>query len=105
MKKRTMWPTVISIVVIVGVLAGGWWFARDTQWWQDLTGTEEAAEELPSNLSDVIPTAVVTRSNVADEGELTGRLRFQDRIEFVHRVDVTETIITEEVITLSLIHI
>ena len=98
MKNRSA-SAAIVIVVLVGLLAGGWLLARNTQWWQDLAGTEEAADELPSNLGDIIPTAVVTRSNVADEGELAGRLRFQDRIEFVHRVDPTETVIVEEVTT------
>ena len=34
---------------------------------------------------------------MADEGELDGALRYQDRVNFVHRVDPTEMTVTQQV--------
>lgn len=94
---RSALRTIGVLLLLVAVLGVGWFFVRDTQWWSDLTETDTAAEELPSDLTEVLSTATVTRSNVADEGELDGSLRYQDRVDFVHRVDPIETTVTQQI--------
>ena len=94
---RKLLPTLLTLGVLGALLAVGWWFARDTDWWQDLVGGDDAGEEVPSDLTDVFETAVVTRSDVADIGELDARLVYQNEVELAHRVDPTETTVTQTI--------
>ena len=94
---RKLLPTFLTLAVLGALLAVGWWFARDTDWWQDLVGGDDAGEEVPSDLTDVFETAVVTRSDVADIGELDARLVYQNEVELAHRVDPTETTVTQTI--------
>lgn len=96
-KTNTALRTILPIAGALAVLVIGWFFVRDTAWWADVTESAEAAETLPSDLTNVLSTATVTRANVADGGELTGAFRYQDRVEFVHRVDPIEVTVTEQV--------
>ena len=82
-----------SILVLIVVLAGGWLFVRDTQWWADLTESETATE-IPTDLTEVFNTAIVERADVSDEAELGGELRYQDAIDFVHRIDPVISFVT-----------
>jgi hypothetical protein len=91
---RTVLRSFAALAVIGGLLFGGWWFARDTQWYADLTADDEQAAELPSDLTEVFDTAVVTRGDVADLGELDARLVYQDEVLFTHRVDPIEVTTT-----------
>ncbi len=94
---RKLLPTVATLAVLGALLAVGWWFARDTAWWQDLVEGDESAEEVPSDLTDVFETAVVTRDDVADIGELDARLVYQNEVVLAHRVDPVETTVTQTV--------
>ncbi len=90
--------SVLGLAVVAALTFAALLFLRDTTWWQDLTAGDDAAlDELPSDLTQVLPTAVVTRSNVVDEADLVGVLRYEDEVEFVHRIDPVETIVTQQI--------
>jgi hypothetical protein len=87
-----------GVLIVGGLAAIGWSFARDTVWYQELTGTT-SADEVPSDLTEIFETVVVTRADVADVGELNARLIYEDEVRFVHRIDpvlVTTTSIVGE---------
>ncbi|MFT7474874.1 MAG: peptidoglycan hydrolase-like protein with peptidoglycan-binding domain [Verrucomicrobiales bacterium] len=78
--------SIAGLVVVGGVVAISWSFARDMNWYQELTGTA-STEQVPSDLTEVFKTAVVTRADVADVGEIDARLVYEDEVLFVHRID------------------
>jgi|GEM_PF-1360585 len=59
--------------------------------------TDETADELPTDLTEIFNTAIVTRADVSDEADLTGTLRYQGAVDLVHRVDVEITEVTTTV--------
>ena len=93
-KKSTAGP--LAAIVIIGiVLVGGFFAIRNTDFFDDLTNGDSA--EAAVDTGPAFSTTTPTRSNVADEVELVGELRYQDRVSFVHRADPEEVTITEEV--------
>ncbi|MBT8240385.1 MAG: hypothetical protein HKN94_03905 [Acidimicrobiales bacterium] len=86
---------VLGLVVVAVIGWSAWLGIRDTEWWDEFS--EDATAELPSDLTEVLSTAVVTRANVADENDLTGELRYQDAVTFAHRIDPDETVVTQVV--------
>ena len=98
MKSNSALRGIGSVVVIAALLAIGWFVVRDTDWWQDLTASESADEQATDD-AETITTAAVTRANVADVADLDAVLRYQDRVEFAHRVDPIITTTTETIAT------
>ena len=45
----------------------------------------------------MLDTAIVTRTDVADQDDLAGELRYQDEVRFVHRIDPVEVTVTQRV--------
>ncbi len=80
---------VLGIVLVVVLLGVGWFVGERNDWWR--------AEPEPVAAEPTTSTASVSRASVTDEESLAGRLRFQDEVEFAHRVDAVETIVIEEV--------
>lgn len=90
---------VASVLTVVAILAVGWFLVRDTDWWQYLTAS--AADEASGEPAETqaVSTATVTLANVADVADLDATLRYQDRVEFVHRVDPIITTTVETITT------
>lgn len=88
--QTSLWLAAVGAVAVLA-----WLLIRDTEWWKELG--EDAAVELPSDLTEVLSTAVVTRATVSDDATLAGDLRYQDAVMFSHRIDPVETIVTSQI--------
>jgi len=88
--QTSLWLVAVGVVAVLG-----WLLVRDTDWWKELG--EDTTAELPSDLTEVLSTAVVTRATVSDDATLTGDLRYQDAVTFSHRIDPIETVVTSQV--------
>lgn len=87
--------SVAALLVVVVLGLAGWFFARDTDVWAELTG-ESVANEQTDPLAS-LRTATVSRTSVADTATLVGELRYQDAAIAVHRVDPIVTTVTQQI--------
>lgn len=94
-RSTTVRSLALAAVFVVALIVG-FFAVRNTDFWNELAATDSAVEDDADSV-DALSTTVPSRSNVADEVELIGELRYQDAVSFVHRIDPEEVTITEEV--------
>lgn len=86
-RQKVLGVALLGAIVIAGLVA---WPILTEANADDVTG-------LPSDLTEVFNTALVERADVSDTAELIGELRYQDHVDFVHRVDPVFTTITNTI--------